>query len=57
MPFCVLMREKGDRDLDGKGGGEDLGEVAEEKIVIRIYCVEEENLFSIKNYFKIRNFS
>lgn len=59
MPFCVLMRERErkDRDLDGKGGGKNLGGVAEEKTITRIYCIEEENLFLIKNYFKIRNFS
>lgn len=39
-------RERKDRDLDGKGGGENL-EFAEEETMIRIYCVKEENLFSI----------
>jgi hypothetical protein len=34
--------------LGGKGGGHEQGEVEERETRIRVYCMKEKNLFSIK---------
>lgn len=35
-------------DWDGKGGGEEWGDVEGGETIIRIYVIREKNLFSIK---------
>lgn len=35
-------------DMDGKGGGEKMGEIGRGKTVIRIYYVRKERYFQIK---------
>lgn len=46
---CLLSNMRHNRSyLGGKGGGHEQGEVEERETRIRVYCMKEKNLFSIK---------
>lgn len=42
---CSLMRDRKGVDLDGRGGGKELGGVGEEETVIRIHCLRGKNTY------------
>lgn len=41
-----LMKDRKGGDLEGKGGGEELGEVRRGETLIRIYCMGRESIFN-----------